>query len=302
MTRFLVLCAGIGYRWHDYLDLRKHLLPLDGETIVGRTVRLLVENGADEIEVIAPDLPGYDVPGSTIWTPPVAKVTDTSVDKLLSCRDRWNTAGRTVALWGDVWWSEEAIADVVANDSAEFHVWYRPSGSTITGKDHGEFFAHAFLPHEHDREEAACYRVVDLYRRDLIPWKDTGAWTHYRAMLGIPDEMVHGWHDGRNATLVDDWTDDFDHPRDFRGWYGRRTVGRYTSTQIRILGDHHALPLDQHNAALAVVMEFDRPVIPYGYIDPDPRPDLAYVPETSAIYSVDDLPDRTTRLDGERIR
>jgi hypothetical protein len=154
----------------------------------------------------------------------------------------------------------------------DWHVWYRPGGSSITGTDHGEFFAHEFRPEHHIREEAACWRVVSLHAAGLIPWKDTGAWTHYRAMLDLPDDEVHGWHDGRHATLIDDWTDDFDMPLDYRTWYGRRAHCRYSVTinghgpsdaAANVTTNGKWVPEDQLWCAVAHAVEHNRQVIPY---------------------------------------
>lgn len=291
-----ILCAGAGYRWHDYLGVRKHLLRLDGETIVGRTVRQLSELGAPDVTVVAPDDPGYRLPGAALFTPERTIITDTSVDKVLASAPLWNATGPTSLLWGDVWWSDEAIRSVVDYTADEWHVWYRRAASAITGKTNGEFFALVFPPADHARLVQCCDRVVALYRSGEIPWKDTGAWSIYRAMLG--DVPVHGWHDGRHATLVDDWTDDFDHPRDYRAWYGRRAAGRYPLDAVDVLGSLEGIAADQQAAAVATVVELGLPVIPYD-VPPDRPPQCALIPKSSPM-TLADLPADTTRLDGGR--
>ena len=238
-TRYLILAAGLGYRWHDHLGVPKHLITLDGETILGRTVRQLVERGC-ETWIVGPDDPRYafkchTVPGAKLWTPWQKYPTGTQVDKFLSSEPIWNTEGRTVWLWGDVWWSDGAMTTLTSwSGDDPWHVWLRPGASHLNGCGNGEMFAHAFDVDQHDAERAACARVAQLAAEDKIPWLNTGGWSHYRAMLGLDDDLVHGWVDaytaGRNATTIDDWTNDFDAPGDYVAWYGRRAQGKYPIT------------------------------------------------------------------------
>ena len=39
--RIVILCAGDATRWGGYLGLPKHLVPIHGEPLLHRTVRLL---------------------------------------------------------------------------------------------------------------------------------------------------------------------------------------------------------------------------------------------------------------------
>lgn len=291
--RFLVLCAGVGYRWHDYLGVRKHLIPLDRELLLHRTLRQLQ---GEDVWVVGPT--SYDF-APNLFTPDNPAPTDTSVDKLLSSRELWHVDEPTVCMWGDVWWSDEAIAAVRNFDGDDWHVWYRPGPSSCTGRKHGEFFAHYFLPRHHNQETDACWRVVDLYNQGKLPWLNTGGWAHYRAMLGMSDEEVHGWHDGRNASIVDDWTDDFDMPVNYRTWYGRRAEGRYPVESVRVEGDGSVKP-DQFWCAVAHAVEWGQPVVPYSSFDGEtfdihdaanPEPRLVIRPK-------DQRRDDLVRLDG----
>lgn len=280
MTRYLILAAGSGYRWHDYLGIRKHQLPLDGETILERTARQLADHG--EVVVVAPDLDAYRV--ADLYVPPRIEITGAQIDKFLSSREAWSEEGPTVFLWGDVRWTDEAIASLTAYEGLEWNAWYRPGVSRLTGTGNGEMFAVLFHPHEHGAVEAACERVLELHRRELIPWSNTGGWSFYRALLGLPDDQVNGWHDGRHATLIDDWTDDFDGPGDYRTWYGRRAAGRYRVAAepwawdlpasedpeviVHVRGEGR-IPDDSLWCAVAHAAEWGESVIPYSHHCPE---------------------------------
>lgn len=229
MIRYLILAGGIGYRWHDHLGIPKHLIRLDGEHLIHRTVRQLRERGIHPV-IVGPNDDRYRIKGSMLWTPEAFVITDTQVDKFLSSQPMWNTDGPTTWMWGDVWWSDEAMNTLTTYDGSEsWHVWYRPGPSSINGAMHGEMFAHYFAASEHAAEHAACMRVVTLHKRHILPWQNTGGWGHYRTMLGLPDDQVHGWTtpDHSHVTIIDDWTDDFDTPGDYVTWYGHRARGRY---------------------------------------------------------------------------
>lgn len=234
MIRYLILAAGIGYRWHDHLGVPKHLVEFDGERILNRTIRQLNERGHVPV-VVGPDDSRYHVEESRLWVPSKSVITDTQIDKFLSSMPMWNMEGPTVWLWGDVWWTDEAMDCLTSyHGSDPWHVWYRPGPSSVNGATHGEMFAHRFESDQHSAELSACGRVLDLHRRGLLPWQNTGGWGHYRCMLGLPDDQVNGWTtpDNDHASVIDDWTDDLDTPEDYVTWYGNRTNGRYRVSVI----------------------------------------------------------------------
>jgi len=300
VTRYLVLAAGVGYRWHDHLGIPKHLLCLDGERLIHRTVRQLADRGQRDVWIVGPDDVRYRSPHATLWTPPKVEITKTQVDKFLSSRQLWNVEGPTVFMWGDVWWSDAGMDALVGYGGDDpWHVWYRPAASKVTGCTTGEMFAHRFDADQHLAEDAACARVVDLHNRGLVPWLNTGGWAHYRAMLGLPDGQVHGWttpgHD--RVTVVDDWTDDFDAPDSYVTWYGRRACGRYPvrvvfdgtrpavralwpevyapdqlvgAVTVHVSGDV-AIGHDQFWCAVAHAVEHRVPVVPYSHRTATPR-------------------------------
>ena len=55
--RFLIACSGKGTRWKNYLGVPKHLIKIDGERLLDRTIRLIKErvHAKHDIWVIAFD-------------------------------------------------------------------------------------------------------------------------------------------------------------------------------------------------------------------------------------------------------
>lgn len=58
--RVFITAYGESTRWNNYLGVPKHLIPIDDEPLIHRTVRLLKENGFDDIVIIG----DYQVDGT----------------------------------------------------------------------------------------------------------------------------------------------------------------------------------------------------------------------------------------------
>ena len=67
--RAIIIAAGEASRWGNYKGIPKHLIEIDNEPILYRTVRLLKENDLDNIYIVAPDDDRYKVPGSKLYIP-----------------------------------------------------------------------------------------------------------------------------------------------------------------------------------------------------------------------------------------
>lgn len=68
--RFVIMADGKGKRWNTYMGIPKHLAIIDGETIIGRTVRLLCGIYMEEKEIIITSHdPRYEFDGSIRYEP-----------------------------------------------------------------------------------------------------------------------------------------------------------------------------------------------------------------------------------------
>ena len=68
MTTAIIIAAGEATRWGDYLGTPKHLVKVDDEPIIYRSVRLLLKNGITDINVVGPDDDRYRIEGSNLYT------------------------------------------------------------------------------------------------------------------------------------------------------------------------------------------------------------------------------------------
>lgn len=218
-TKTIIIAGGKGTRWDNYNGIPKHLLEVDGEPLINRTIRLLKEYNTDII--VATDLP-LNISGIEICKP-VNTEGFYDADKFLSSSSFWNKNGRTVILYGDVYFSEEALAKIFDYAHPDWTLFGRIGASSFTGKNHGELFAISFY-HDYIPEfESALRRVIKLYNDGLID--RNGGWEVYKAMIRLPDEVfIYHFYPlaGPRFVNIDDWTDDFDWPKDYEMFLEKR--------------------------------------------------------------------------------
>jgi len=212
--RALIIAAGEGSRWGDYLGIPKHLAKVDGEPILYRTVRLLKENGVSEIIIIGPMYMRYWVDDVNLFVP-VKNPEYADADKFLSSEMLWNATGRTITVFGDVFFSEEAMTKIVSCDRTTWTVFGRPSGSKFTGTPYGEIFAHSFFPNDILKHKECLEILVDAVKKKDA--KKGSGWEHYKVMQGIRGRDIRRSKIiiDENFVEIDDWTEDFDFPEDY---------------------------------------------------------------------------------------
>lgn len=210
-TRAIIIAAGEGTRWGDYGGKAKHFAEVDGEPIVFRLVRLLRKYGVEAIYVVA-NSDEYQIDGSILFKPTL-NPDNFDADKFLSSEELWNKSGRTLVFYGDVFFSEDCIKEIVESPRTDWLLYARPYGSRLTGKGYGECFCQSFYNHQIADHKAALRRIRDLYGRGII--KRCGGWEHYKAMIGLPDSLMDRHIVGEKLINIDDWTEDFDSPDEY---------------------------------------------------------------------------------------
>lgn len=215
--RVIIAAAGKGSRWDNYLGIDKHFVEIDGEPIIKRTVRLLNKMGIDDICVVGPD-DRYKIEGSELYIP---KLTPEyyDADKFLSSKDLWLEDGKTILLFGDVYFTERALDTIVNHSHQDWLAFGRPFESEITGGC-GEIFAHSFYPGHIREHEAALNLLVDYYNRDIL--QRISGWEHYRVMVGMSGAEVRRHIIADRFVIIDDWTDDFDIPERYEMYLSKK--------------------------------------------------------------------------------
>jgi hypothetical protein len=212
--RAVVIAAGDGTRWGNFLGAPKHFAPIDGQPILHRTVDLLREH-TDDIVIVAPpdDLERYVVINTATegaWLHPE----NGEADKFLSSRHFWDWEGDTALIYGDCYFTEEAIATIMQPITEPWHLFCRFGPNPFTGRRWGENFAFTF-----DKEGAGIISRGALEMVYHSPNDRNGGWELYRRLTGAPEHGDYG-----NATDITDWSDDLDYPSDWVEMVARRAV------------------------------------------------------------------------------
>lgn len=216
--KVLILAAGEGARWGDHLGVPKHLVPLAGERLLDRTVRLVGEIAPDaQVNVVVDDSKDerYRVPGSRRVKARLDPERH-EADKIASSRHMWSKSARTVILYGDVWFSTDAMRQILTWDGEGHRTFCRFDGSTITGAPGGEIFAQVITPDELERASGALEWIIRARQAGEI-WRNAG-WEWYRALCGVPDTSLLDHRDHGHSTIIDDFTEDMDTPDDWHNW------------------------------------------------------------------------------------
>ena len=184
--KYIIMCAGNGTRWNNYLGIPKHLIKINGEPLLGRTTRLLKENKVTDYYITGED-ERYSQYGTLI------NQTDKDCDI-----DRFEESivdGDVCYLYGDVYYTDDAIKKIVEIPTNEILFF----GSNF------EIFAikikntQLFFKHKH--------RVIELFMNNKI--NRCIGWEIYRSLNHIPFEE----HIINNEYYkILDGTDDIDFP------------------------------------------------------------------------------------------
>jgi len=206
MIECIIICAGEATRWNNYLGVPKHLINVDGETLIERTVRLLHKYKREDISVhiVVKNFydKRYDIEGATMYQADL-NTNNVDADKFLSSKNLWNKNGRTMVIYGDVWFTDEAIKRIIRSEIKEWTLF-----ANFT-----ECFVQSFYSIDISRHRDALYKIRDAYKQGFIT--RCGGWEHYRA---FNDENLIEHKIGPHFYLVFDESDDFDFPSDYDVW------------------------------------------------------------------------------------
>lgn len=209
-TVAIIIAAGEATRWKNYLGVPKHYAKVDDEPIIERTVRLLGERGVENIYTVSKS---YNIRGAANFVPTLNYEENADADKFLSSKDLWNMSGRTIVLYGDVYFTDKAMDSIVGFPDHQWKLFCRPGPSLYTGTPHGECFAQSFYADHIEAHEKALRKIAKLKLEGKID--RCGGWEHSRMMAGLEDINRH-IKDLDIYYVIDDFTEDFDYPADYK--------------------------------------------------------------------------------------
>lgn len=190
--KYIIMADGQGKRWNNYMGVPKHLIELNGERLIDRTVRLLKENDIQNIIVMASD-ERYKIEGTKLIP---QSIREYEVDRF----DLQFLNGEVCYLYGDVYYTEEAIQKIVETPTDDILVFGRNKPSEINKKEYGELFA--FKVKNADKFK----QCVSYIRNEVIAGRNRGLGWELYSHIGCP------------FILIDDRSEDFDYPKDFDRW------------------------------------------------------------------------------------
>lgn len=120
----------------------------------------------------------------------------------------WNR--RSFIVFGDVVWTDDAVAKLESSEIAEFAVYGRSGPSKLLGTPYAEYFAIGVNWAGREKGKQAVETVAKHYREG--DWLQCTAWEWYHTMEGMPWEMPHPARPpiGEHWVEIDDATDDID--------------------------------------------------------------------------------------------
>ena len=203
--RVIILADGKAERWTG--EVPKHLLQINGEILLHRTVRQLIGKGISDIWITSHD-PRYNIPGITMFNPENNKY---KIDQFYACSSIWREHSPVVFLYGDVYFSNNAIGTILESVTDEYLYFQRTGPSKITGKPWKEGFAMKVSDTESFFEALTTIR-------ELIVAGQAGVAHHQ--VQGFLEGHGTGayWGIGPHGIEIDDETDDFDFPEDVERW------------------------------------------------------------------------------------
>lgn len=213
------------YNWAlaSRLPKRKHFLKVYGETLIERQVRLLNENGVEEIYITSSQ-EDYNFRGTKRFVPENNVL---EIDRFYASRKIWNSQGETLYIYGDTFYSNAGMRAICSQRYDSDINWFgRLAGPALPGQNANEIFCFRFSACAHQKVLSSIEVVREAYlNRKLdrcIGWELLGVmegWEpvgHYKPQLGVLHSKNFGF------IKIHDETADFDKAVEFKRWYARK--------------------------------------------------------------------------------
>jgi len=220
--RVIIPCGGDGSRWSDYTGGPKQLIFSEGMTLLERMVGLL-RKYTEDIWVITEDGRIRDhLVGEVTFDSGKKFSQPVQVDKVMCSECLWLSYGETVILFGDVFCTPETVRLLMEEGLAPLTFYGRLEPSELTGKTSPEIYGLKFTPNGQNVLRAHCEYIREaVHSGELDPRRVD----YIRYVLEMVEgkgvlELMNG--NTKYLVRIDDWTEDFDRPKDWVNWKRRR--------------------------------------------------------------------------------
>lgn len=205
--RVIILADGKAKRWES--EIPKHLVEVNGEILLHRSVRLLKERGISDIWITTHN-PDYQTEDTLLYEP---RDNYYQLDQFFACNHLWRfwDVSPVIFLYGDVYFSENCIDSIVNSPCEDFLYFQRTGASKITGKPWKEGFAMKVA-----KTNEFFMKLCQL-RSELVLGKIKNEHHQIQGYLE-GNGMGPYWGIGPHGIEIDDETDDFDFFTDIARW------------------------------------------------------------------------------------
>ena len=190
--RYVIMANGKGTRWNNHGGHAKHLIKVDGETLLQRTTRMVLERCPDAEVIITSHNPDCVAEGATRYEP---ERSDYEIDRF--CYEL--IEDDVCFLYGDAFYSEKTL-DLVVGGTGEGMLFFGSSRCIVAVK----VFQGAVMKTCLDQLFAL------MESGDLV---DAKGWQLYHQYLGLP---LVGRNIAEKYVLIEDETTDFNRPDDYQ--------------------------------------------------------------------------------------
>lgn len=212
--KYIIMCGGKYRKWES----PRHLMPINGEPLIARTIRLLKENGVTDI-AISSDNPVFEQFGL-----PILKHENSYDAKEYNdftgywCDAFYPTEEPTCYIFGDVIFSPEAIHTIVRVKTRTIEMF---ASAPPFGDGYVKKFAEPFALKVQDPDmlKNAIERLKRLDSMGLFNRKPI-MWELWQVIKNTPLNEI----DYSNYTVINDYTCDIDDPEDVKR-IGENTYG-----------------------------------------------------------------------------
>jgi hypothetical protein len=209
-TRVLILAAGEATRWQNHRGTPKHRLIIEDEVLIERTARQFLKYTNDVVTVVQKN--AHRVEGCSMYVPGQGRNLK-DMAKFMSSQTIWSD-DRTVLVFGDVYFTDEAV-ETIMSDTKQWRFYLRKEASEITGKPWREIFGISFDASFNKDMNTAILRVVSRNTAS-----SAGGWHLLMELLRTEDRNKLFMTD--DHININDWTEDFDFPKDLDTWEEKR--------------------------------------------------------------------------------
>lgn len=199
MMKYIIMADGKGTRWQHPTGLPKHLMEVNGESLLARTVRLLRQAGCQDIVITSHD-PRYEIEGAVRYEP---KHNNLEIDRFTEELIEDDVC----FMYGDTFYSEDSIQKI-SEMGAEDVLFFGTDTSIVAIK---VFDGQLFKSH--------VDRVRQLFLDGKIE-KCIG-WQVYQSMTGLPfgdkvigDKYVRLPKTNVNINRAEDFKEFSEEPKD----------------------------------------------------------------------------------------